>query len=172
MNTVSRFALPPAVCPAREVATTVVFPFTVTERSLSQSFAGVESLPDGCTLATTSFAGDPFGIMTLPPTITSLETFPTTPCPTFAVFELTVRLVVTLMEVPAGIVVVAESRNGKASRAEKQIVKRLNFVFISVTSKGIDLRTKCSKKRAARGLDVTHEFRGICFRDFDQHIVK
>ena len=76
------------------------------------------------------------------------------------------------MEVPAGIVVVAESRNGKASRAEQQIVMRLNFVFISVTSKGIDLRTKCSKKRAARGLDVTHKFRGICLRNFDQHIVK
>src|SRR5207247_7821105 len=89
INTVSRFALPPAVCPAREVATTIVFPFTVTERSFSQSFAGVESLPDRCTLATTSFAGDPFGITTLHATATSLEKLPTTPWPTFDGFYTT-----------------------------------------------------------------------------------
>jgi len=89
IKTVSRFALLPAVRPASDVATTIVFPFTVTDRSLSQSFAGVESRPEGCTLATTSFAGAPFGITTLPPAVTSLETLPATLWPTFAVFELT-----------------------------------------------------------------------------------
>jgi len=49
------------------------------------------------------------------------------------------------MEVPAGIVVVAESRNGKASRTKKQIAKRLNFVFISVTSKELALERSVAK---------------------------
>src|SRR5262249_60738839 len=89
INTVSRFALLPAVLPASEVVRAYVFPLTVTDRSRSHSFAGVERCPEACALATTSFALEPLGITTLPPTVTSLETLPATLSPTLAVFEFT-----------------------------------------------------------------------------------
>src|SRR5215471_18179935 len=138
MNTVSRLALLPAVCPARDVETAMVFPFTVTERKRSHNFAGVERRPDGCTLATTSFAAEPFGIINLPPTVTSLETLPLTLCPTFAVFELTDWLVVTLIEVPAGTVVAAESTNGISTRKMRAATIFRESDVISVPSVEID----------------------------------
>src|SRR5215470_5998173 len=113
IKTVSRFALLPAVRPAREVVSVYVFPLTVTDRRRSHNFAGVERCPEACALATTSFALEPFGITTLPPTVTSLETLPGTLWPIVAVFEFTDWLVVTLIEVPAGRFVAAEVTKGR-----------------------------------------------------------
>src|SRR5262249_10033628 len=127
IKTVSRLALLPAVRPAKEVENVYVFPLTVTERKRSHSFAGVERWPEACVLATTSFALAPLGITTLPSTVTSLETLPATLWPTLAVFEFTDWLVVTLMAVPAGRFVAAESakgRNRTAARPEATFLKK------------------------------------------------
>jgi hypothetical protein len=50
----------------------------------------VDSLPEACTLLTLNFAGEPFGMTTPPPDVTSFATVPVTVCPAFALFELTV----------------------------------------------------------------------------------
>src|SRR5215475_733422 len=47
INTVSRFALLPAVRPANEVVSAYVFPLTVTDRTRSHNFAGVDRRPEG-----------------------------------------------------------------------------------------------------------------------------
>src|SRR6266850_7069951 len=75
MNPASRLPLPFSV---QLVANVYVLPPTVTVRSRRYSFAGVESRPDACTLLTVNFAADPFGITTLPPTVTSCATVPDT----------------------------------------------------------------------------------------------
>src|SRR5215470_4904685 len=47
MNTVSRFALLPAVLPASDEEMVIALPFTVTDRRRSHNFAGVERRPEG-----------------------------------------------------------------------------------------------------------------------------
>src|SRR6266850_3962936 len=89
MNPASRLPLPFSVLPAELVANVYVLPPTVTVRSRRYSFAGVESRPDACTLLTINLAEEPFGITTLPATVTSCATEPDTVSPAFAVFELT-----------------------------------------------------------------------------------
>jgi len=88
MNPASRLPLPFSVLPTELVANVLRLAATVTVRSRRYSFAGVESRPDACTAADRHFAADPFGITTLPPTVTSCATVRYR-LTDFAIFELT-----------------------------------------------------------------------------------
>jgi hypothetical protein len=110
-------------------------PPTVTERSRKYSLAGVDKRPEACTLLTVSLTGDPLGITTLPPDVTSCETVPDTVWPILAVLELTVWSVTTEIFAPAGTVPLARASAGiTTANARKTASVRIRE-FISVTSK-------------------------------------
>jgi hypothetical protein len=134
MNPASRLPLPPSVLPAELVAIVYVLPPTVTERSRKYSLAGVDKRPEACTLLTVSLTGDPLGITTLPPDVTSCETVPDTVCPILAVLELTDWSVTTEIFTPAGTVPLACATAGNSSATATKIETNRILALISVTS--------------------------------------
>ncbi|PYT58790.1 MAG: hypothetical protein DMG35_16600 [Acidobacteria bacterium] len=134
INPASRLPLPFSLLPAELVAKVYSLPFTVTVRRCRYSFAGVESRPEACTALTDNLTGEPFGITTLPPTVTSLATDPVTGWPTFAVLELTVWSVTTEMAVPLGTVPPAIDKAGTRNTTARKMANARIREFISVTS--------------------------------------
>src|SRR5712692_1470349 len=145
MNPASRFPLPPSVLPAELVANVYVLPPTVTERSRRYNFAGVDNRPEACTLLTVSLTGDPLGITTFPPDVTSCATEPVTVCPILAVLELTDWSVTTEIFAPAGTVPLACASAGNSNASPRKIKINRIREFISVTS---DLDWDCRKSLA------------------------
>src|SRR5216684_5578038 len=147
MNPASRLPLPPSVLPAELVAVVYVLPPTDTVRSRKYNFAGVDRRPEACTALTVSLTGEPLGITTLPPTITSCATDPVTVCPALAVFELTDWSVTTVIFVPSGTVPPAWASAGNTSASARKIEASRIRDFISVTSRrNLGPQEKYSKK--------------------------